>query len=405
MEQLNASVAMAAGVVMALGLFSGIIKRSVLSIPILALAAGVAAGPEALGWLSPEEWPEAHTILKEAARFTLAISVTGIAMRTPVEDFRKLARPVLLLLSVGMLAMWAVSAALAGWLLGLAPLAALLLGAIVTPTDPVVASSIVTGAAAEEKLPDALRSTLSLESGANDGLGYLLVMLPLVFWSVAPSGTPWVHWLTDVLGIGIVLAVVIGGAIGGATGLLLKYTDRHGLIEKHSLLSLGIAMSLLALTGAKLAGSDGILASFAAGAVFNATVRRKEDFAEENIQEAISKLFNLPVFVILGAMLPWQGWAERGWTALGLAIAVILLRRPIALLVTGWALGPRLTRADALFLAWFGPVGIAALYYGLHAEERTGDPLFWEISALVIAVSVVAHGVTATLGLALRARA
>src|SRR6056297_1629678 len=161
------------------------------------------------------------------------------------------------------------SALLTGWLLGLAPLTALLLGAIVTPTDPVVASSIVTGQAAEEKLPDYLRSTLSLESGANDGLGYALVMLPVVFLATQPPDAPWQNWLLDVITQGILGAAVFGLALGLSVGWLLRVVHRNDLIEQHSLLSLGIALSVLALTGGTLLGTDGIIAAFTAGAGFN----------------------------------------------------------------------------------------------------------------------------------------
>ncbi len=164
MDQVNAAFSIAGFAVVAIGLISSRIQPLVLTGPLIALVIGFLAGPDVLRWLRPEEWSAAHVVLREAARFTLAISVFGIALRTPVASYRRLARPVGLLLTVGMLVMWLVSAGLAWSVLGLSPLLALLLGAVVTPTDPVVASSIVTGTTAEEVLPDRLRSSLSLES-------------------------------------------------------------------------------------------------------------------------------------------------------------------------------------------------------------------------------------------------
>jgi NhaP-type Na+/H+ or K+/H+ antiporter len=213
MSQLNVTLAITGLAVIGIGLLSSRIDRLPLSGPMLALATGVVTGPLALGWIAPGTWPEAHEVLKEAARLTLAVSVFGIAIRTPLEDFRRVARPVAVLLSLGMLAMWGVSAGIAWGVLGLSPVIALALGAALTPTDPVVASSIVTGPPAERALPDRLRSTISLESGANDGLGYLIVLLPVHFLNHA-AAEAWGIWLRDTLLIGVVLAVAIGAATG-----------------------------------------------------------------------------------------------------------------------------------------------------------------------------------------------
>lgn len=98
-------------------------------------------------------------------------------------------------------------------------------------------------------------------------------------------------------------------------------------------------------------------------------------------------------------MLPWREWIALGWPVLGFSLAVLLLRRPLVLIATGLGLGAGLLRRDALFLAWFAPVGVAAMYYAILAEERTGDPLFWHATNLVIAISVLAHGVTSSMGL------
>ncbi len=195
-------------------------------------------------------------------------------------------------------------------------------------------------------------------------------------------------------------AVAIGGCIGYLAAKILHWTDKRDWVEGHSLLSMSIALSFLVVAAVKLLGSDGILASFAAGAAFNAGIDRSEEFEEENIQEAISKLFNLPIFVIFGAMLPWREWVDLGWGVLAFGAAVLLLRRPLALLVIGRGLGAGLLRRDMVFLGWFGPVGVAAIYYALLAEERTHDAVHWHAASLVICLSILIHGITSGPGLA-----
>jgi NhaP-type Na+/H+ or K+/H+ antiporter len=117
------------------------------------------------------------------------------------------------------------------------------------------------------------------------------------------------------------------------------------------------------------------------------------------VQEAISKLFNLPVFVLLGAMLPLADWQALGWEGIAIAALVLVLRRPIAVLICAPLLGRGITRPDRLFLGWFGPIGIAALYYALHLREQTGEDVIWHATSLVIVASVLVHGLTSSLGI------
>jgi sodium/hydrogen antiporter len=105
----------------------------------------------------------------------------------------------------------------------------------------------------------------------------------------------------------------------------------------------------------------------------------------------------LPIFVLLGMALPWEGWLELGWGGLLLVVAVLLLRRLPAVLALRPLLGPLRGRAkDVLFLGWFGPIGAAALYYATFSFRETGIEEAWVVGSLVICASVVVHGRTAT---------
>ncbi len=398
MRQLDMTIAVAALTVILVATLSARLERAPASRPMLALLLGLAAGPQAFGLLRPDLWPDPHLILKEAARLTLAISVAGIAIRTPFEHLRPLLRPLGLLLTLGMLAMWAVSAGLAWGFLGVAPLTALLIGAAVTPTDPVVASSIVTGATAEAVLPERLRSLMSLESGANDGLAYAIVLLPALLMTEPDQA--WETWLLDTVVVGVGFAAAIGAGLGWAAARALRRSGRLGWIARSSLLGFTLALSFAAVSLAKLFGSDGILAAFAAGLTFNGLVDRRHHDEAVEVQEAIVSLLTLPVFVLFGAMLPWSSWLSLGWPALGLAAATLALRRPAAVALATLFAGREIPRRDRLFLGWFGPIGVAALYYAIHGHEETGDPTLWPAVSLMVAASVLAHGLTSWPGLA-----
>src|SRR5918997_2533289 len=140
-------------------------------------------------------------------------------------------------------------------------------GAVVTPTDPVGSSTIVTGDLAEKNLPDRVRYTLSGESGANDGLAYPFVFLPILLLSRPPEEAL-SHWLTHTLLWEVGVAVLFGVIIGYGAGRLLEWAHGKGTMEQTSFLAYTLALSLAVLGAAKLLGSDGILAVFVAGRAF-----------------------------------------------------------------------------------------------------------------------------------------
>lgn len=394
MTELNAAFAIVAGVVVVVGLFSNLIERSLVQEPMLAMGAGMAAGPYLLGWLDIGRWGDEATILEHSARITLAIALMGVALRLDKKSVRRLLQPVAVLLTIGMLAMWAASSALAGLMLNVSLWSALLVGAVVTPTDPVVASSIVTGPFARSKLPLRVRDTISFESGANDGLAYALVLLPvLVIQHGQADG--WSRWLTETLLLGVGAAVVIGLLFGFLAAKVLSLAQRRKLIEGHSALSFTIALSLLTLGAAALVGADALISVFLAGLVFNLCSNVDEQHEEERIQEAIAKLFTLPMFVIFGVSLPLAEWLAYGWQLPVFAVLVLLLRRAPAVAALYPALRRQLDGADIAYVGWFGPIGIAAIYYASLARRELADPAVWHAASAVVFASILVHGVTA----------
>ncbi len=394
MTELNIALTAVGGLILVLGLLSRPINTSVLSMPLMALLAGVLLGPAGLALLQPGNWGHAETLLEEAARVTLAISLMGIALRLPPSYPLRHWRPLLVLLGIGMPLMCLAGTLLAYGILGLPILAALLVGATLSPTEPVVASAIVTGDVAEENLPGRVRHLLSTESAANDGLAYPLVLLPVLLLTQAPE-TAWVEWLWRALIWGVGGAALFGALLGLGAGRLLRWAERQRLIGEQSFLSVTIALSLLVLGAAKLLGMDGILAVLAAGVAFDQEVGGRERSEEENVQEAVNQFFTLPVFVLVGVMLPWEHWLELGWGGLLLAAAVLLLRRLPAMVALTPFVSPLQARRDTLFAGWFGPVGVAAVFYAMLVLRHTGNDIAWTVGSLVVCASVLVHGISA----------
>lgn len=395
MNQLYIILVVIGGVVLGLGLISGQLRRSYLSDAIAALLIGILLSPVALGILDPASWGDRTVIVEEAARLTLAVGLMGVALRLPKGYVTRHWRSLSVLLGLGMLLMWWASSLLIYWLLDLPFTVALLIGAIVTPTDPIVATSIVTGEIAHRNIPGRLRRLLSTESGINDGLAYPFVLLPILLSTRSQTET-FVYWFTRVWLWEVGFAVLFGMLLGYVAGHCLQWAETKHTIDKKSFLAYTVALSLLILGATKLLGSDGILAVFVAGLVFDGMVSVSEKAEEERIQEAVDRFFTLPIFLLLGAVLPWQAWFELGWKGIVLALAVLLLRRLPGLLVLSPLIRELRSTSDALFLGWFGPIGIAALFYAHLSVHRTGNETVWTVSSLLICASILIHGISAT---------
>lgn len=393
--ELNIALVTLSGLVMVLGLLSGFIKeRLFLSEPMVAVLAGALIGPSVLGFIDLASWGKPETILEQGSRLAIAMQVMGVALQLPKGYIQRNCRPLAVLLGLAMPLMWLSSGLLAYLILGLPFWEGMLLGAIVTPTDPILSSSVVTGKVAEQNLPANIRHTLSAESGANDGLAYLLVLLPILLLTQSP-GEALSHWFTKTLLWEVVGALPLGALMGYAAGRTLIWAETKQTTEKQSFLAYTIALALATLGAVKLLGSDGILAVFVAGVTFDLVVSGSERAEESGVQQAIDRFFTLYVFVLLGLALPWEKWLGLGWHGLLLVVTVLLLRRIPALLVLKPLL-PRLRGThDALFVGWFGPIGVAALYYAVLSQRHTGLESTWVVGSLLICGSIFAHGITA----------
>ena len=397
LNALYVSLAAIGGLLLLLGMLGGLLKeRTPVSEPLIALIAGVLIGPAALGLLDLANLGDQTLILEEAALVTLGVALVGVALRLPIGYSSQNWRLLFVLLGLVMPLMWIAGGLLAYLILGVPFWVAVLIGAIVTPTDPVVASSIVAGGVAERNLPARLRHAISSESGFNDGLALPFVVLPVLVLT-EPRGEVLGHWLTHTILLEIGAGAALAALIGYLAGKTLRWAERKETMEHSSLLTISLALSLTVLGVTELLHLNGVLAAFVAGIVFNFAGSSDAKESQEEIQEAISRFFDLPIFVLLGMALPWQGWLELGWRGPLLVVAVLVLRRLPAVLALRPLLGPLRGRAkDVLFLGWFGPIGAAALYYAAFSLRETGVEEAWVVGSLIICASVLVHGVSAT---------
>ena len=370
-----------------------------ISEPLLGLVAGIVLGPQVIGVLTMPPLVAEQSLLHEVSRVLLAISVMAVALRYPFGEIRRHVRPVLILLLLVLPVMAMVSAGLGWAILGMPLAAAALFGAAISPTDPVLSSSVVTGEAAERVLPARDRQLLSVESGSNDGLALPLVLVAITMTGALTPGGALVESAWQVGG-----GVVLGVGIGWLGGRALRLGARHGATASAPALFFTVVLALGILGAAGLLHVDGVLAVFVGGVAFNIGGTGRDRASEDSVDEAINRFAVLPLFVLFGAALPWQQWVELGWQGVALMLAVLLLRRiPIVLLMKRPL---KLRLPDALYLGWFGPVGVAALFYLTMEAERLGaNGQVLAAGSLVLAGSTIAFGLTGVFGRELYRRA
>lgn len=242
---------------------------------------------------------------------------------------------------------------------------------------------------------------MSLESGANDGLALPLVVLGIAAVKSESLGGALLDSTAMVLG---------GAAIGLVVGVTAAWTLRVGMRRRDAEASMSLLYSVVVALGvlavSRLVGVNGILGAFVAGLLYDRMIPESARKAEGDLDEGLENIIVLPLFVVLGAWLPWTEWGRLGWLGVAFAVLVLLLRRPPVVLALSRFLPLRLGWPGAVWLGWFGPVGVATVFYLSHSEhEGVTDPTLWAAGSLVVALSTVVFGISGAPGTRAYARA
>jgi NhaP-type Na+/H+ or K+/H+ antiporter len=366
-------------------LASGVVDRAPVSFPMLFLGLGFLLGPFGFGVLktTPHD-PTLEAVATVSLAFVLFLD--AIKLR-PAELKRGWFVP-MLVLGPGTFLTIAGIAAASALLLRTSLLESLLLGAILSSTDPVVLRDVIRN----PKIPRPVRQALSVEAGTND-IVVLPVVLVLIGLARGKIGGP-AEFLVF-LGQVFLLGPAIGFVIGGTGAWLMSRVDAAmGIRREHQALY-GVGLVLVAYATAVAVGGDGFLAAFAAGAaVVVLDLELCDCFLEYG--ETTAEMAMLVAFVLFGVVLSSLLATLPALPVLALAVLAIGIIRPAAIgLVLHRA---RLSSTARRFIGWFGPRGLASLLLALlavrdhlpHAERLLA------VTGAVVIVSVVAHGASAT---------
>jgi NhaP-type Na+/H+ or K+/H+ antiporter len=265
---------------------------------------------------------------------------------------------------------------------------AFLLGAVLSPTDPVVTSTVIT----TQRVPRLVRHTLNLESGLNDGLALPLVLFFLVL--ATPGGNPG-REAASLVGESLVGAL-IGIALAVFAGWVLPYLPGGAMLPRYEgIYALGLGLVAFGLADATY--GNGLIAAFTAGIAL-AAARHEVPEAFLEFNEGVSAIFQVVTFFVFGALIVATGWEWSVWPLAAFIAFALLIARPVAVMLS--FLGVKLSLPNKLFIAWFGPKGVASMLFALLVLNSTAPDrtLVFDIASFVILASILAHGLTDTVG-------
>ncbi|KAH7075784.1 Sodium/hydrogen exchanger family-domain-containing protein [Paraphoma chrysanthemicola] len=332
----------------------------------------------------------------------------------------------------------------------LTTLTAMVIGSLVTSTDPVLSQAIAKGPFADKYVPRALREIISAEAGSNDGFGFPFLLLATYLIRHAPeedvnfkpsaarvvsdgisrlmtragdvgrlgggAGRAVEIWIVE----GWLYFILTGAVVGAVVGIMSMYAINFSLkkkwIDSESLLLFPTALGLFVIGITGCAGLDDLLACFCAGAALNWNGRYLDETLKrhDEVNGSIDILLNFGGFMYIGAILPWNEFNQPDITGitygrlLALGLLVLLLRRIPAMMVM-YKLMPNTVKTwqEALFMGYFGPIGIGAVFYVEHAfhlypkldaaETHEEEDLLRAMRPVVyflVLFSIVVHGLS-----------
>ena len=262
----------------------------------------------------------------------------------------------------------------------------LLLGALLSPTDPVLSSAVVTN----PRVPRLVRHSLNLESGLNDGLALPAV---LAFTAAASGDDDFVWWqfvLQDVL-VGVLTGLAVAFV---ASRLMPKGRSLGHAISSHQR-RVRARVAFAAYGTATLSPEgNGFIAVFVAAIAFG--IWRPDIRAcFERQSEDIVEIVKLGVFVVFGAIITLDGLFGDGWAAVAIVVFTLVVARPVAVFAA-LAGSRQVDTAEKAFMAWFGPKGVATMAFALFvlgSAAPEGERIA-NIAALAVLISIAAHGLS-----------
>jgi sodium/hydrogen antiporter len=351
---------------------SGLAHGTVLSVSLISVAAGMLLHAVGIVDINPND-QDVVALIELALVFTLFSDGLVVERELLVRHIGPTARALVFAMPATM-----VLIAVAAKLLfnELAWAEAMLLGAVLAPTDPVITSVVVMA----KGIPAKLRHVMNLESGLNDGLA-----LPFVLFFIVIA--------SHEAGAGEEAVILIGEAAAGALiGLGLATIAGRAIDDMP-----GIGVALAAFGLAEVTYGNGLVATFVAGIALGVADRDTPDAFHE-FNESLGAVLQTVTFFVFGALVASIGIPTPAVAVAALILFTLLVARPVAIIAS--LVGSEMPKIQRWFLAWFGPKGVASMLFALFVlkSDAPEGELIFQLAALVILGSIIAHGLTDTVG-------
>jgi NhaP-type Na+/H+ or K+/H+ antiporter len=372
------------GLLSVVAALSGVMKGTVLSASVLSVALGILLAAVGVVDVDPTD-----PSIVELIELALILTLFSDGMFVERELLRRHWSPVARALVIAMpITMGLLALAAKALFPDLSWPEAFLLAAVLSPTDPVVTSAVVTS----RLVPSSVRHTLNLESGLNDGLALPFVLFFLVL--ATPGGDAGTE--AAKLAGEAVVGAAIGIALGAIAGRLHHRLPGGGMTARYEgIYAVGFALFAFGL--ADVTFGNGLIAAFVCGIAMAASERDvPEGFVE--FAENTSAILQVITFFVFGALIVATGFDHSVPPLVLFVVFALIVARPVAVMLSFVRTG--IPRPQKLFMAWFGPKGVASMLFALFVlKSQVGDAgLIFDVAAIAIIASIVSHGLTDTVG-------
>jgi sodium/hydrogen antiporter len=372
---------------------SGWISRLPLSFALIYLLVGIFLGPYGVNLIQIR--PNAE-FLERLTEFVVIVSLFSCGLKMNrnlyLGAWRSTVRLIGFLMPISIFAI----AAVGHWLLRMDWGPAILLGAILAPTDPVLASEVQI---ADLEDRDELRFGLTSEGGLNDALAF-----PFVYFGIyALKDSNWDNWFKQWVAVDLIWAIAAGLVMGIVVAKAVVWIDKRlqKFEEVDELMEDFVALSIILLTYSltEIVNGYGFLAVFVAGIVAQRSYHDPEKrHSQLEFTERIEKLLEVGTILLLGSLLRWEAIKTHASQALLIAGLLIFVIRPVGTWIS--TIGGRFRPITRWFYGWFGIRGVGSIYYLCYAfgnglKDELGEQIAW-ITYITIVISVILHGISAT---------
>ena len=371
---------------------SALVSRWYVAPALIFIALGMLLGPSGLHLIEASPEASSFTVL---AQLALTVILFNQAARLDVLRVIRRGHVTFRLLFIGIPLTLILGALTATLLLPVLPWwEAVCLAAIVAPTEVALIDALLE----DERIPERVRHTLSVESGFYDGFALAALLAAVALASASNDAHPgrwaWFAFRTEVV------SVLAGAAIGAIGGWAIVTSWKRGWMSDTWAQLATVAVALLCFeTGEQVHGS-GFVAAFAGGLVSAVVARRHEEQVPTQVSDAAGQLLELVVFAMFGAFAVSEGWQYASWRVVLFAVLAVFAVRMVAVLIA--LIRSDLPMYSRVFVGWFGPRGIGTVVLGLIVLERgqiSEEDLISQVVVVAVTISLLVHSLTAPLGI------